>query len=759
MAKKEKQKGYPWKFSTVGGVTRVNIETGEDVAHLNELDQKLWTVLSCPVNGLEFDAKTLKLMDADGDGKIRVNEVVAAAEWLKKVLKDMEYLLEGNDHIAFADVQCDTEEGKVVMDATNLILSKLGVEKDGISLADVDEYMTIYEEKCRAEYVANEEEPFTPPYGEASDDAEAAVIDVKSKIDDYFMRCKLAQFDEEATPVLDVQVEKIAAISDGDLSKNTEEIASYPIARPSKEGLLPLTVGVNPAWQAAVAKLKALVVTPDFGEEKTTLTEEEWKGIEAKIDAYVTWKAAGETKMNETIAEQLATHAAAIAPVERLVRYCRDFFKLLHNYVVFRDFYKRDENCLAVFQAGKLYIDQRCCDLCIKVSDMGKQTAMAGFSGLYLLYCTCTSKVKGEKMDIVAALTDGDVDSLREGQNAIFYDRNGLDWDATVTKIIDNPISIRQAFWSPYRKFGNWVSEKITKTASEKESAQFDKMTSQANDTTADLATKMAKVKDAQDNPGAKKTPFDIAKFAGIFAAIGMAIGFISSALVSVAKGATANWYNAPLMIIAIILVISGPSMLLAWLKLRKRNLGPVLNANGWAINSKIRINTTFGATLTSLAKYPKIVAKDPFADKKTPWWKKTLYWLLFIVVVAFIVLYAMKYLPWQAPKMKVTSMPVSTATAKDGSLKVKISKGTPDYQYRIGRTAEWQDVTLDSTKTFFVVEGLTMGEDTLWVKDSHGLKRSKPFKVSDKEVIEEPEEEPVTDSVTAPEAEVPAAE
>ena len=103
--------------------------------------------------------------------------------------------------------------------------------------------------------------------------------------------------------------------------------------------------------------------------------------------------------------------------------------------------------------------------------------------------------------------------------------------------------------------------------------------------------------------------------------------------------------------------------------------------------------------------------------------------------------------------------MPVSTATAKDGSLKVKISKGTPDYQYRIGRTAEWQDVTLDSTKTFFVVEGLTMGEDTLWVKDSHGLKRSKPFVITDNEIIEEPEDEPVNDTVAAPEAEVPAAE
>ena len=63
MAKIDKlisKNAYDWKFSTVGGVTRVNIETGADVAHLNELDQKLWTVLSCPVSGLEFDEKTLE---------------------------------------------------------------------------------------------------------------------------------------------------------------------------------------------------------------------------------------------------------------------------------------------------------------------------------------------------------------------------------------------------------------------------------------------------------------------------------------------------------------------------------------------------------------------------------------------------------------------------------------------------------------------------------------------------------------------------
>ena len=50
-----------------------------------------------------------------------------------------------------------------------------------------------------------------------------------------------------------------------------------------------------------------------------------------------------------------------------------------------------------------------------------------------------------------------------------------------------------------------------------------------------------------------------------------------------------------------ILLMISGPSMLLAWLKLRRRNLGPILDANGWAINGRARINVAFGAAMTEL--------------------------------------------------------------------------------------------------------------------------------------------------------------
>ena len=625
------KQGYDWKFSTVGGVTRVNIENGQDIAHLSELDQKLWTVLSCPVKGLEFDERTLALLDTDHDGKLRVHEVVAASQWLCKVLADMDYLVEGRDSITFGAIRQDTDEGKQVVEAAKMILAKLDVNKDEISLADVKAYMDVYEEKCKAEYSAGETEPYEPPYGEGSDAAEAAVNAVRQKIADWFMRCKLVQFDEDAAGALDVQVEKIAAISAGNLNDSVGEISAYPLARPRKEGLLPLAEGLNPAWQAPMAAVVAAV--PEL-QGKDSVSEEEWNAVVAKVDAYTAWKAAGETAMNEAIATKLGEHAAAIEPVERLLRYCRDYFRLLHNYVVFKDFYRRDDKFLAVFQAGKLYIDQRCCDLCVKVTDMPRSTGTAGKSGIYLLYCHCVAKSGGAQMDIVAALTDGEIGGLHEGKNAIFYDRTGQDWDATITKIVDNPISVRQAFWSPYRKFGNWVTEKITKSASEKESKQFDEMTTKADSASTNLTAKPEDAA-AEKKPAA---PFDIAKFAGIFAAIGLAFGAIGAALGMLGGFIVEKWYNVIILVAAVVLLISGPSMLLAWLKLRKRNLGPVLNANGWAINSDVKINTTFGKTLTSMAKYPKVVAKDPFADKKMPWWQKCLIWLGVLAVLFLLV-------------------------------------------------------------------------------------------------------------------------
>ena len=105
------KEGYDWQYCSLGGVTRVKIASGEDIKHLGELDRKLWTVLSCPVNGLEFDSRTLQLMDSNHDGKLRIDEVVEAAQWITSILTDAETLLSGSDTISLSALS-DTKLGQ-----------------------------------------------------------------------------------------------------------------------------------------------------------------------------------------------------------------------------------------------------------------------------------------------------------------------------------------------------------------------------------------------------------------------------------------------------------------------------------------------------------------------------------------------------------------------------------------------------------------------------------------------------------------------
>jgi len=63
--------------------------------------------------------------------------------------------------------------------------------------------------------------------------------------------------------------------------------------------------------------------------------------------------------------------------------------------------------------------------------------------------------------------------------------------------------------------------------------------------------------------------------------------------------------------------------MLIAWLKLRQRNVGPILDANGWSVNALAKINIPFGSALTKVAALPpgaRRQLRDPFAQKRSPW-------------------------------------------------------------------------------------------------------------------------------------------
>lgn len=261
---------------------------------------------------------------------------------------------------------------------------------------------------------------------------------------------------------------------------------------------------------------------------------------------------------------------------------------------------------------------------------------MARLSGIFLIYFKCSSKKLGKSMDAVAVMTDGDINDLRPGKNGIFYDLQGNDYDAVITKVVDNPVSIKQAFWAPYRKAWEFCERIINKSAADKDAKINSELQGQLQNVAA-----TAPAAAGAAAPADKKQIFDIAKFAGIFAALGMALGYISTAFTDIAEViASTPGDKLLLMTLGLLLVISGPSCFIAWTKLRKRNLGPVLNANGWAINSKVLVNVVFGGKVTSIAKYPKLRLADPYKQKTAAWkiWLPIV--ILLLLIAAFAVLY-----------------------------------------------------------------------------------------------------------------------
>ena len=206
-------------------------------------------------------------------------------------------------------------------------------------------------------------------------------------------------------------------------------------------------------------------------------------------------------------------------------------------------------------------------------------------------------------------MTVGDIGDLFVGKNAVYYDNAGAEWDAVITKIIDNPISVAQAFWSPYRRMAKAIENLISKSAADKDAKIMSDATAKINAAPAAIPAAGA------DGKPAAAPPFDIAKFAGIFAAIGVAFGMIGTALSGLLKGLrNLEWWEFIVLFVGIMLVISGPAMIMAWLKLRRRNIAPLLNANGWAVNAASKISIPFGETLTDQAKFPKVRIKDPYA-------------------------------------------------------------------------------------------------------------------------------------------------
>ena len=717
---------FQWKFHRIGGLDQVTLRTAEELRHIGELDPKLWVTLSCPSAGLEFDACTLALIDADKDGRIRIPEVVEAVEWVCGILKDPAIIVDSDEILPLDAINTDDEQGARIRATAGRMLESLDkADSDGMSQQDVEQVVAFASEQSfngdgilpplpefDADIVSFIEDamavigavndasgkpgidgPIADAFmeelrawkdwkrslaevsaslGEDSAETWNLIQEFRDKINDYFLRCDLASYSPDALASLNADEQLIASSEHGGITSLC--LKDLPLARIGEGRPLSLSSGLNPSWREPMerffAKVNARLSLPG------SMTREEWRAlcltfqpfdaalaakpvptevvvsiepassIDQLSDERVESILSGDVRERfaELVRRDLAVPISAedIGAVERLVLYYRHLYRLLMNFTSFFDFYSLRKD--AAFLAGVLYIDGRSCRLCLPVEDVATHSALANYSEICLLYCACQRTEKDatggevEKIiHIVGAMTAGDSDMLLDGRHGVFVDNTGLDWDATLVKVITKPIGLKQALWQPYKRLGRMVSDQIAKFAGAKQ-----------DQVSAAMSKKVDEVSQAVSvgKPPVSGQPFDIGKSVGIFAAIGLALGAIGTAVASIANALFAlNWWQFPLVVLGAFVLVSGPSVVMAWVKLRRRTLGPLLEASGWAVNGQVPINLGLGSALTSTAALPPNSCrsfKDPF--------RKPSRWPWIILLLAMLVGASVAWL-WFTPK------------------------------------------------------------------------------------------------------------
>lgn len=661
---------YTFSFSSIARTTQVRLLKGADIAHLDELDRKYWLMLSCAVTAMGPKGEPLaRLLDKDGDGRVRVPEVLDAIAWLRPRLKDFDLLFVPAEGLSASDIAADTPEGTPLAQ----LFAKLSPEGILTAATVGEAFKTFTASVANGDGVVPPtvaDEKFTPvgeamiavtggkaavdgskgigaetveafvaaldaykawkqaqvqcsfPEGLSPAAVTAAAVKLKSKIETFFLTGELVRYNPAAAATLPSPT-------------SLADLANAPLALVNEANELPFADGINPNDRADMAVLETLAKALE--PTATALTADLWKEIWTAVSPFVEWSnakpagadvfsgmdeqlfaLAGEKAVHEVYLKAIAEDAAqtplaaAFDDLNRLLIYRTGLLEFLRNFVNVEAFYP--PKAAALFQTGTLYLDGRTCTLCLPIDKAPAAHATASkASNCCLVYCKVTRPSEKLTRTICAIFTAGSAATLAVGRNGLFYDLNGKDWEAEVVHLVANPMGLTEAFFAPWRKVADAFSAGIKKLVTSKNDAA--------------TAGWVAKAEKAATTPPTTKPEAAPAAGGGAMmasvATLGIALSFFATAVTGIVAALTSTpIWKTGLAVLGIILIVSVPSVLLTWFKLRTRDLAPILNASGWAINRRIGLTAGLGRFFTQRALYvgkkfvpaPQVVKVSPKA-------------------------------------------------------------------------------------------------------------------------------------------------
>jgi hypothetical protein len=485
------------------------------------------------------------------------------------------------------------------------------------------------------------------PLGEDTPAAYDAFVTARDKVDEYFARCRIAWLDPAVvthTPEVTAEPAELA-----DAAAIDTVLCAAPIAKVSADGAMPLGGEVNPLYRQAVDLFRELVVGPLVG-AGDSLSETQWDEINAAFAAHEAWLESKRGAEVEKLGRQLlheylddryadavrrllaedrevAERLAEVGKLKKLLLYQKHLLALANNFVSFPDLYDPDRR--ALFEMGSLVMDGRWFDLAVRVPDVQEHAELAKASSIFVMYLELTGDEGAEPVTVAVPAVAGAIGGLRVGKRGVFHRTDGRECDARVVRIIENPISFREALLAPVTRLGAFIAGKIESISGTAQKELEGKVGTAAQ--TVAGATHQPAVA-ATPAVGAAPVPSAGPSRGNLLLGASVSVAALSSAFAFAAKqlSALSGWQLLGAAV-ALVLLIFLPSAVMAGLKLRRRDLSAILEGCGWAINARMRLTYRQRRQFTCRRPYPREATGTP-----RPAWYAAVLWLVLAAAAVF---------------------------------------------------------------------------------------------------------------------------
>ena len=458
------------------------------------------------------------------------------------------------------------------------------------------------------------------PLGDATAGAYEVFIRNSDKIDQYFALCRALQFE----PNLASHIKSQASHFEGGELISSDRLNAwlerFPLARPREAMELSLEAGMlNPAYRSWIAALKAEVLAPVLGTDRDALSEPEWLRVKEALfpfGAYLAEKQGANveklpletiqgyldgdfsSRALELIAcdSEVAGVLSQVRELERMLLCQKYLLRFLNNFVCFSDLYSPERR--AMFEIGSAVIDGRWFNLAIKVDNLAEHAEQARTSNLFTVYLELTRQAADVRRVVALPATSGSRGNLVVGKRGVFLDTGGMEHEARIVRIIENPISVKEALTAPFVRLSTFVVGKIEALSASSEQ-ELQKSTDRL------VAEPPARTAPSEAGVTAARSGLLVGLSLSA-AAIGSAFAFITKTFAGMSRT------QALLGLLGAVVVVMVPVSVIAILKLRSQDLSALLEACGWAINTRMRLTSQQRRQFTRRPPYPQGATGTP---------------------------------------------------------------------------------------------------------------------------------------------------